>query len=224
VVRFRRHAAIPEGPGPVWEPGDENTYVEDQVKRRTTAPDEIQARFAHHCYWEELIPSPVRFFIRDRDYELVHQGLTQALFRRKVYWTHQLESQLVETTTLGDKEPPASLESQERTDAVVPIQGSVGGTVQARRRPGPKTPPEITMAVQRIVEKTLPDLPLIKKLEQVSEVMDSSTDPVIPIPGLWLRRSPPLRTWSDAAAIEPNVAMKAITGRLKPRAKPDSAN
>ena len=90
------HAAIPERPGPVWEQGDGNTYVEDEDKRRTVAPEEIQARFAPRCYWEDFIPSPVRFFIRDRDYDLVCEALTQALFRRTVYWIHQLESQLVE--------------------------------------------------------------------------------------------------------------------------------
>jgi DNA-binding transcriptional regulator YiaG len=99
VVYFRGHAAIPERPGLAWEPGSESTYVEDEDGHRAAAPTEIQAQFAHRCYWEDLIPSPVRFFIRDRDYDLVREGLTQALFARRVYWTYQLESQLVKTAS-----------------------------------------------------------------------------------------------------------------------------
>ncbi|MBZ5677129.1 MAG: hypothetical protein LAP61_23030 [Acidobacteriia bacterium] len=103
----------------------------------------------------------------------------------------------------------------------VAIQGENRESAATRWRPGPRPAVEIHAAVRKIIDEIVPaGVPWIDKLDEISEAMDNSTEPRIPIPPSW-PKTQILRSWSDAAATNRDLAIKTIKYRLS-RARRDN--
>jgi hypothetical protein len=66
--------------------------------------------------------------------------------------------------------------------------------------------------VVKIIESVASSEDWKTKLAEVCEALDSNE---IPYPSPWPRRDLKMRSWSDAAAVEPQLAIKAIEYRIE---------
>ena len=83
---------------------------------------------------------------------------------------------------------------------------------KGRARPGPRTATETAQRVLEIVTQTAGSEPWKSKLDDICDALD---DKNIPRPKTWSKRDPPIRSWTDAATTDSELAKKAIEYRLK---------
>lgn len=128
-----------------------------------------------------------------------------------------LEMQQVETQRHPAVDVVPTATSQEVTDPpTVPISdGSVDaepGAVSERTRPGPKPNLQRSRQVKAIVWEICEGKGLRKNLDTICEALDEAG---VPFPKTWKTRDLPIRSWADAAALEPDLPKKVIEHHLE---------
>jgi hypothetical protein len=71
---------------------------------------------------------------------------------------------------------------------------------------------ETAQRVLEIVTQTAGSEPWKSKLDDICDALD---DKKIPCPKTWSKRDPPIRSWTDAATTDRELAKKALEYRLK---------
>ncbi len=97
-------------------------------------------------------------------------------------------------------------------NATEPTVSQKTSTSGHRSKPGPKPDIDTAHRIRETVEAVTNREQLNSKLNEVCEALDEAE---IPVPKTWKARKPPIRDWSDASGIEPELAKKAILYRLK---------
>jgi len=102
--------------------------------------------------------------------------------------------------------------SNPEASAVNPSSTVEKASQTAGAKRGPKPARSIAQRVVKIIESVASAKDWKTKLEDVCAALDSNE---IPHPSPWPRRGLELKSWSDAAALEPQLAIKAIEYRIE---------